>query len=206
MIRIVIDRDEKGKQHGRVVSDALVRHVAEVRIIRLPGLPPKGDLWDWIEAGGTRDQLTQIVANAAVVEVPPAAAGELASRMEASLPENHHNPHYAGDTASSTPRLWSFPYSDSGNAERILARHGQDIRYCHPQKTWYIYDGVAGALNGAGGPPTDANLASSCQIGSAPAAARQLAADTHFGQRTADLDDVSRSDLHVFLLHGSPIP
>jgi len=105
LIRIVIDRDKKGKQHGRVVSDALVRHVAEVRIIRLPGLPPKGDLWDWIEAGGNRDQLTQIVANAAVVEVPPAAAGELASRMEASLPENHHKPHYAGDTASSTPRL-----------------------------------------------------------------------------------------------------
>ena len=57
-------------------------------------------------------------------------------------PENYQGPQCTGDTASSTPRLWSFPYSDSGNAERILARHGQDIRYCHPQKTWYIYDGV----------------------------------------------------------------
>jgi putative DNA primase/helicase len=33
-----------------------------------------------------------------------------------------------------------FPYTDSGNAERIVARHGSDLRYCHPQKTWYVWD------------------------------------------------------------------
>ena len=141
-IRIVVDRDEKGEMQGKIVSEALVRHVAEVKIIRLPGLPPKGDLWDWIEAGGTRDQLNEIVAKTSAFEVLPAATSEPESQGEASPPENEHSPHCAGDTASSTPRLWSFPYSDSGNAERILARHGQDIRYCHPQKTWYIYDDV----------------------------------------------------------------
>ena len=34
-----------------------------------------------------------------------------------------------------------FPYTDSGNAERIVARYGLDIRYCHQQKTWYVWDG-----------------------------------------------------------------
>jgi putative DNA primase/helicase len=43
-------------------------------------------------------------------------------------------------STTSSP-LRNFPYTDSGNAERIVARHGQDIRYCYPQKTWYIYDG-----------------------------------------------------------------
>ena len=70
-IRIVIDRDEKGERHGKVVSEALAPHVAEVKIVRLPGLPPKGDLYDWIEAGGTRQQLDEIVANTPVVELPP---------------------------------------------------------------------------------------------------------------------------------------
>lgn len=54
-IRIITDRDEKGEQYGKVVSEAVVPHVADVKIVRLPGLPPKGDLWDWIEAGGSRD-------------------------------------------------------------------------------------------------------------------------------------------------------
>ncbi len=34
-----------------------------------------------------------------------------------------------------------YPYTDSGNAERIVSRYGAEIRYCHPQKTWYIWDG-----------------------------------------------------------------
>ena len=135
-VRIVTDRDEKGELHGKVVSEALSPHVAEVKIIRLPGLPPKGDLWDWLESGGTRGQLEEIVANTPVVEPPPTPDAP------APQPENPPRPHDTSETGQSSPRLWSFPYSDSGNAERIVARHGQDVRYCHPQKTWYLYDGA----------------------------------------------------------------
>ena len=35
-----------------------------------------------------------------------------------------------------------FPYTDSGNAERLVLRHGPDLHYCHPQRTWYLYDGT----------------------------------------------------------------
>jgi putative DNA primase/helicase len=28
-----------------------------------------------------------------------------------------------------------------GNAERLVSRHGQDIRYCYPWKKWFIWDG-----------------------------------------------------------------
>jgi putative DNA primase/helicase len=136
-VRIVIDRDEKGELHGKVVSEALAPHVAEVKIIRLPGLPPKGDLWDWLEAGGTRKQLEEIIAKTPMVE-PPLPTTD----APAPQPENHPRPHDTAETGQSSPRLWSFPYSDSGNAERIVTRHGQDVRYCHPQKTWYLYDGA----------------------------------------------------------------
>jgi putative DNA primase/helicase len=33
-----------------------------------------------------------------------------------------------------------YHYTDSGNGERLVSRHGGDIRYCHPQKTWYLWD------------------------------------------------------------------
>ena len=32
-------------------------------------------------------------------------------------------------------------FTDYGNAERLVTRHGDDIRYCRERKTWYIWDG-----------------------------------------------------------------
>jgi P4 family phage/plasmid primase-like protien len=34
-----------------------------------------------------------------------------------------------------------FLLNDGGNALRVLAEHGQDLRYCHPQKLWYPWNG-----------------------------------------------------------------
>jgi putative DNA primase/helicase len=31
--------------------------------------------------------------------------------------------------------------TDLGNARRVVARHGADLRYCHPWKTWLTWDG-----------------------------------------------------------------
>jgi hypothetical protein len=43
-VRIVVDHEAKGELHGKIVSEALAPHVAEVKIVQLPGLPSKGDL------------------------------------------------------------------------------------------------------------------------------------------------------------------
>jgi putative DNA primase/helicase len=44
-------------------------------------------------------------------------------------------------TADSSLSLRIFKYTDSGNAERLVAKHGAEIRFCHAQKEWYVYDG-----------------------------------------------------------------
>jgi putative DNA primase/helicase len=31
--------------------------------------------------------------------------------------------------------------TDLGNARRVVARYGQDLRYCHPWKSWLVWDG-----------------------------------------------------------------
>ncbi len=31
--------------------------------------------------------------------------------------------------------------TDLGNAERLVARHGDDLRYCHPWQRWLVWDG-----------------------------------------------------------------
>jgi P4 family phage/plasmid primase-like protien len=39
------------------------------------------------------------------------------------------------------PLLATYPRTDTGNAERLVARFGYDVRFCHPWKKWLIWDG-----------------------------------------------------------------
>jgi len=54
---ILPDNDEPGRKHAQLVTESLTNIAASVRVIDLPGLPPKGDVSDWLAAGGTRAQL-----------------------------------------------------------------------------------------------------------------------------------------------------
>lgn len=46
---IVPDNDDKGEQHAAVVAHSVYRYAAGVKIVKLPDLPPKGDLTDYKE-------------------------------------------------------------------------------------------------------------------------------------------------------------
>lgn len=57
------DNDEPGKAHMRHVAAALAGK-ALVRWLELPGLPAKGDVSDWLNAGHTVDELKALAADA----------------------------------------------------------------------------------------------------------------------------------------------
>jgi hypothetical protein len=50
-----------GQDHAKAVAGNLANIARRVRILDLPGVPLKGDAWDWIEAGGTVDDLICLV-------------------------------------------------------------------------------------------------------------------------------------------------
>jgi putative DNA primase/helicase len=41
-------------------------------------------------------------------------------------------------------------YTDLGNAHRLVQRHGQKIRHCHPWKKWLVWDGKRWAVDNVG--------------------------------------------------------
>ena len=79
------DHDEPGHQYARDVAELLLALMppATVRIVNLPDLPPKGDLYDWldnhdsVEPEMLRARLDRLVEAAAVVtnEKAPASTG-----------------------------------------------------------------------------------------------------------------------------------
>lgn len=50
---------------------------SSIKVLELPGLPPKGDVSDWLAAGGTAEQLAEIVAAAPTWEPSEASPEEI---------------------------------------------------------------------------------------------------------------------------------
>jgi len=42
------------------------------------------------------------------------------------------------------------PFTDTGNAERLVDRHGHEIRYCHPWKKWHTWRDIQWATDDTG--------------------------------------------------------
>ncbi|MCU1718856.1 toprim domain-containing protein [Pseudomonas sp. 5P_3.1_Bac2] len=57
---ILADNDEPGRKHASKVA-ANLNLVTQANILCLPNLPPKGDVSDWLDAGGTVEQLLQLM-------------------------------------------------------------------------------------------------------------------------------------------------
>jgi AAA domain len=58
---ILPDNDGPGREHAEQVAKALNGLATSVKVLRLPGLPEKGDVSDWIKAGGTVERLQELV-------------------------------------------------------------------------------------------------------------------------------------------------
>jgi AAA domain len=63
-VYILPDNDEVGAEHARMVATNLLPVAREVRIVELPNLPPKGDVSDWLAAGGTVEGLVDLARQA----------------------------------------------------------------------------------------------------------------------------------------------
>lgn len=58
---ILPDNDDAGHNHARKAKASLEAAGAQVRVLCLPELPPKGDVSDWLDAGGSKERLLALV-------------------------------------------------------------------------------------------------------------------------------------------------
>jgi putative DNA primase/helicase len=59
-IVVLPDNDESGRSHANDIAQACVAAGIPVKVVTLPGLPHKGDVSDWIDAGHTADDLYEV--------------------------------------------------------------------------------------------------------------------------------------------------
>jgi putative DNA primase/helicase len=69
---ILPDNDQPGRQHAEQIARALHGVAKSIRVTLLPGLPPKGDVSDWLQAGHTTVELLALAGNTPVYTCVPA--------------------------------------------------------------------------------------------------------------------------------------
>jgi hypothetical protein len=103
---VIADNDPPGREHAQDVAQRLQGIAAAVRVLALPGLPLKGDVSDWIAAGGTPEQLHQLAEAAA----PPDAGPRIDSGASPSV--NGHAAPSPPPPASGQARLVAVPLAE----------------------------------------------------------------------------------------------
>ncbi|MDP2659371.1 MAG: AAA family ATPase [Dehalococcoidia bacterium] len=79
---ILPDNDQAGRDHGQAVATSLQGLAATVKVLELPGLQAHGDVSDWIEAGGTAEELRRLVEQAPLWTAGGKGTGEDQERQD----------------------------------------------------------------------------------------------------------------------------
>jgi RecA-family ATPase len=117
-IVILPDNDATGQGFAISAAHSLHGTARSVRLLILPDLPPKGDIIDWIEAGGTLEQFKALVGE---VQAKPAWTPEQADTIDEQ----------AGDTEHETaPGEQQSPFFDAADLEGVPV----------PERLWAVKD------------------------------------------------------------------
>jgi putative DNA primase/helicase len=113
------DNDNKGRMHVEKVGRELQGIASSIQVLAFPDLPEKGDVSNWIEAGGTREQFLALVN--ALSEVP--------TKQETQ------------PTPGNKIDLCRFSADDAGNGEAMYALYGKQFLYSEAVG-WMYYTGT----------------------------------------------------------------
>lgn len=158
---ILPDNDDKGRQHAEQVAHSLQGIARAVKVVSLPDLPQKGDVSDWFAAGGTKEELQQLVIDSPKLE--NAAPPKSESPMPAPSPPKTESfrpfpievvPEIARDFVFAASKalgcdaayialpLLAVLASAIGNARRIRLKHS----WREPCIIWAVVVGESGTL------------------------------------------------------------
>lgn len=75
------------------------------------------------------------------VKDPYTPTGRASSKRNVVPPSSSDHARNTPDEHPETPDLLNLPYTDAGNAERLVRLYGADIRFCPEMKQWFVWDG-----------------------------------------------------------------
>lgn len=125
---ILPDKDGPGRKHAEQVAQNLHDVAESVKVLELPGLPEKGDVTDWLDGGGTAEEL---------------------KRLAAAAPEWRPDPKRAEEKPTpSTAFIQNL--TDRGNGWRLAAAADGNFRFLVERQKWLHWTGKRWEIDQAG--------------------------------------------------------
>jgi putative DNA primase/helicase len=140
-VALIPDNDRPGHDHVEKAARSLAGKAAEIRVVELPGVPPKGDVSDYLGAGNTVDDLLKLVAAA------PVWTANQVERALSMMPEPTPTP-----TDQPCHGPIDFVLTDAGNSERLMDRHGARLKFVPRWKKAIVYVGTHWEIDESGEP------------------------------------------------------
>lgn len=121
--RVVIlpDADGAGQKHAQVVTSHLIDVAKEIKVVDLPGLSDKQDVYDWLQNGHSPEELRDIVASADATTEAVTPDGEV---LEATEEPDVYPTYNLSYLRNMPPVKWLV--------DGLLTEHGFGIIYGEP--------------------------------------------------------------------------
>lgn len=129
---ILPDNDEAGRKHAERAANSLFNKAQSVKVVNLPNLEEKEDVSDWIDKGGNREELLEMISNTDEWDL---------QNTELITTNNHFLEENVIDGICAD-YLTTAPLSDAGNAECFELEFGNKFKFNTTNKTWYRWDGI----------------------------------------------------------------
>jgi len=110
---ILADNDDVGKDYAEEKAQNLISVGKSVKLLLLPNLPPKGDIVDWLDSGGSIEELERLSVDCPEYQQPDAILPEILVT----------NRHLRDITTDALEALY-----EANNPERIFRRGGVPTR------------------------------------------------------------------------------
>jgi putative DNA primase/helicase len=125
------DAEGQSQRSFAALADELRKNGGRVRVMSTP--QPHKDPAEHLHAAGLEAFVAHVRASVASA---PATSGAPAQVIDIGPPGD-------GDDGGDALRKFStFPCTDLGNSERMVAHHGEDLRFVTAWKNWIIWDGT----------------------------------------------------------------
>jgi putative DNA primase/helicase len=132
---VLPDNDEPGRKHAEDVARSLRGIATSVKVVLLPGLPPKGDVSDYLAAGHSVEELRALVAAAPEWTAPARPAAKAAPSEVVTADD----PSIAIDGAK---RSYDGVLEDALATQRFADLIRGRALYATDALAWYRYDGA----------------------------------------------------------------
>lgn len=124
---IIPDNDEPGRKHALDICNHLTGISRSIKYLQLPDLSDHGDVTVFVSKYPNKEDAIERLSIMIEYcsEWKPSPIVSIQPTISSVLPDK---------------TFFSFPYTDIGNAERLIFLHGELIRYIPHWKKWLIWD------------------------------------------------------------------